>query len=392
MSRYDRDVYRAIKGRTEATPADVADVLGLVDAFQRLVLTVSELNQSLERLIGSGRVKEVAPGLYAEGNDPSRTFHPISESAHEAAYELYGKRLRVAAYDPESDLSEVVLRVRWRLPDGAYADEATEQEIERLAGRLDEALEGRAEGLGFEFGPGLVDLVLAVREGSDAEEVVEAAQSILDAWPAPPGSSVVLGETSPTALELPAVPIPEIERETGPRFEEGPMFPGNPDWILVVGGSEDEIEEAARSYFSLSEPEIPVTTTVSLAPLPGGRWSLRFEPRLPPYAFTNLVNWLDDGEVLSSDGAIGWLTASSGVRYVLQTDLDNPDRDTALALSSRGESFEVYLPETTLRRRSARVRSVREPLVPETGHPSRRFQVVVEADPSFGNPGFAVTG
>jgi hypothetical protein len=391
MSGFDRDVYRAIEGRTEASPADVADVLGLVDAFQRLVLTVSELNQSLERLIGSARVKEVAPGRYAEGDDPSRTFHPISESDHDAAYELYQERLRSAVDEEETDLPGVVLRVRWRLPDGTYADEATEEEIERLARRLDEALEGRADGLGFEYGPGLVDLVLAIREEFDAEEVADAARSVLDAWPAPPGSSVALGDVPEASAELPPLPHPEIETDTRHRFEEGPMFPGNPDWILVVGAGEDEIEEAVRSHFSLSEPETPVTTTVSLAPLPGGRWALRFEPRLPPYAFTNLVNWLDDGEVLSSDGAVGWLTATSGVRYLIQTDLDNPDGDTALALSDRGEPFDVYLPETTLRPRSARVRSVREPLVPERGEPKRRFEVVVEADPSFGNPDFVVS-
>jgi hypothetical protein len=386
MSGFDEDVFRAVAGATVGNPIDAAGILAGVDAYQRLLLTEDELNQSLKKLIGSGRVKEVTPGLYAEGNDPSRTFHPVSGAAYREALERYRKRFLEAADTVEDDCLEPIVRVRWRLRHEGYADDETEREIERLAGRLDEVLEGRAEGLGFELGPGVVDLVLAVVGSSDPMEVADRARSVLESWPAPPGSAVVFDEPS-RRENRPVVPSRaprEVARRRGAVFEEGPMRAENPDWILVESGGAEAIEEEIRSYFSLSEPDLPVTTAVSLTLLPDGRCAIRFEPALPPYAFTNLVNWLD------RHGAVGWFTSrKSRARYLIRTDDENPRRDTALALSDRGKSFEIYLPETSVTPKAHPVTSVREPLLPESAEPSRRFEVIVEADPSFGNPDFS---
>jgi hypothetical protein len=93
----------------------------------------------------------------------------------------------------------------------------------------------------------------------------------------------------------------------------------NPCWILIEGSSAAAIQKAITKYSGLAKPVLPTVHRVSVFPLDGTRHGVFFEPPVPPYAFTNLIGWLDDPRMTAgAASAVGWLTApGNGTRYFL---------------------------------------------------------------------------
>jgi hypothetical protein len=168
---------------------------------------------------------------------------------------------------------------------------------------------------------------------------------------------------------------------------------GDRDFILVEGGDKDSLGRAVTENTSLYPAELPSSHLCEIFAVAGGSFVLRFDPALPPYAFTNLLGWVaDPANVPGVRGAVGWIRSpSSGQRYVFRPDVDNPAGDTLRGVSAAGEIVSLYLPETTLTV-VARSGGVFDPprLPVLSGAPATVFEVTVDADPSFGNPGLVV--
>lgn len=171
------------------------------------------------------------------------------------------------------------------------------------------------------------------------------------------------------------------------------MIKENRDWILVRGGTPKAIQKAVVEHAGVCRHEVPSTHRAAVYAIDGGDHAVRFDPPLPPYAFVNLIGWLDDPKMnKKATGAVGWFASpKTGVRYCLAQKPGGTGGDTLVGVSEAGESVEVYLPSCKLRRSRSEVAPVPEPAVSFTElTPAAEFEIEVDADRSFGNPDFVM--
>ncbi len=167
------------------------------------------------------------------------------------------------------------------------------------------------------------------------------------------------------------------------------------DWIRVRRGSVDQICAAAKEYASLYEPVSPHKVSAVVSRSFDKSFVVRFLGATPPYAFNNLLLWLDRPPGMPEVGdAQGWMTApGSGIRYGLIPDHDNPDGDTLVGSSVEGQSIEVYSPECAVCLRNRPLgKTLTEPrldLAALSG--SVEIELLFDADTDFGNPPFSIT-
>lgn len=159
---------------------------------------------------------------------------------------------------------------------------------------------------------------------------------------------------------------------------------------MVEGCTPEAIQEAIIEHSGLIAPVEPSLHRVAILRIDPTRHALIFEPAIPPYAFTNLIGWLDDPQMTSgSSGASGWLVSpGSGIRYYLKPERSNAGGDTLVGVGENGDRVSVYLPDCSLKQREDEVANVPEPELAGL----RRvvaFDVTVDGDTSFGNPQFA---
>jgi hypothetical protein len=171
------------------------------------------------------------------------------------------------------------------------------------------------------------------------------------------------------------------------------MNPNNPSWILVAGSTAGAIQKAVIAHSDLTEPVLPSTHRVSVFALDADRYGVIFEPPVPPYAFTNLIGWLDDPRMTRGAArAVGWLRApGDGTRYQLVPERVNAGGDTLVGVSIDGEGVSVFLPDCSVQRHSGQIATIPEPALPPKGvKPVAVFEITVDSDSSFGNPEFVV--
>jgi hypothetical protein len=163
----------------------------------------------------------------------------------------------------------------------------------------------------------------------------------------------------------------------------------NDDWILVYGSDPEAIRKAITKHSGLARHVQPSTHRVSIFRVDAGRFGIRFDPKLPPYAFTNLIGWLDDPRMTSgSSRAVGWFRSpGTSVRYYLAPRAGKTGGDTLLGLGDDGSAVAVYLPDCGLSRSSVSVEPLPEPRR-EPVTPLLEFQIEADDDQSFGNPNF----
>lgn len=158
----------ALRGTSAARPLTVANLLAAVDAREHVILTREELNGALARLIGDGKAHELESGRYAAGRG-SGAFTPVDEASFERAVaEHTGEPGSPESEDDDGD--SVRLLVRFHCGDARPSD----TELDELSDTLEDAVGDRADLLGFELGPGVVELHLAVDEDESSDEIVRA--------------------------------------------------------------------------------------------------------------------------------------------------------------------------------------------------------------------------
>lgn len=90
---FETEIRNAILGRTPTNPASLEDIIGTVDAYQKLIISAPELRKGLRTLFAAGTVAELPGHRYFDARldlgPGSRHFTPISAAQFEAAYERY---------------------------------------------------------------------------------------------------------------------------------------------------------------------------------------------------------------------------------------------------------------------------------------------------------------
>lgn len=167
----------------------------------------------------------------------------------------------------------------------------------------------------------------------------------------------------------------------------------NPSWIRVTGSSAAAIQQAILEYSQSAAHAAPTTVEAKILRLDSNHFAVVFEPSAPPYAFTNLINWLSDPNMTQgAEAAAGWLASpGSGRRYYLAPDEVHAGGDTLLGVDQEGRPVSVYLPDGAATYRAGPVPTEAEPALPTAGYePDLVFEVALDADRSFGNPEFVV--
>jgi hypothetical protein len=178
-----------------------------------------------------------------------------------------------------------------------------------------------------------------------------------------------------------------------PRGSSLPVHPEKPSWILVRGSTAPAIQKAVIEHSGLARHVLPTAHRVSVFQIDGDRYGVLFDPPIPPYAFTNLIGWLDDAKMTSGAvGAVGWLTApGTRIRYFLAPEKANSGGDTLVGVGTDGTCVSVFLPDCGVSRTTKRTATVPEPDLPlQRMQPVAEFEITVDSDKSFGNPEFAV--
>lgn len=422
VATYEREVYQAVEGRGPGQAIDLAGIIGVVDELDHGILTREELVDALRRLHRRGKVAEYGHHLYY---DPSTTrgtaprgLSPITDwdlerACAEYAARFEGPRGRGGDEEPAPPGGAVVVSLR--LAHGLHPAAGDEAVAERLAEVIDEALAppGDAEVDGFEHGPGVVEIL--VRPAGEAADLRAAGARVVAALRSaacPPGCSVLqedaeghrrlLAEiTAPVPAAVPQEPRADEEGASpaAPRarppidLEEGPMCPGNPDWIWVTGPEQPEVLDAIERQFGPTGAEGAASVRVSIVRLGEGSHALLFSAPLPLCDFANLVNWLDDPQILPHARAcVGWITSpASGERFLLCPERENALGDTALGLPGSGRAVRICVPDGRVAPTSRPVRPVREPRLPPVPPAGSLPGVEVVVETGSGNPAFAVT-
>ncbi len=171
------------------------------------------------------------------------------------------------------------------------------------------------------------------------------------------------------------------------------MRSDNPSWILVEGSNAATIKQAVVEHAGIAAHEQPQPHRVAVFELDAGRFAVTFDPPAPPYAFANLIGWLDDPRMCrGTRRAVGWLVApGDGTRYFLAPQRANAGGDTLVGVTDDGGRVSVFLPDCSVSRSAARVEVVAEPELPGgDAEPVITFEVTLDGDTSFGNPQFVV--
>jgi hypothetical protein len=171
------------------------------------------------------------------------------------------------------------------------------------------------------------------------------------------------------------------------------MRSDGPSWILVEGSDAETIRRAVIKHAGITAHEQPQVHRATILELSEGRFAVTFDPPAPPYAFANLIGWLDDPRMCrGARRAVGWLVApGDGARYFLAPQRGNGGGDTLVGVAGDGRGVSVFLPNCSARRSVVKVDGAEEPQLPAAdAEPVVRFEVTFDGDVSFGNPTFVV--
>ena len=172
----------------------------------------------------------------------------------------------------------------------------------------------------------------------------------------------------------------------------GGLNRSNPDWLLIGGISERQLQDAVQEHTSLFGCEQPVQHSFKVYRLDDEQLAVTADPAITPYEAMNLCVWLAGvGSEVNAAYAIAFITSmESDLRYAFYPDQENERGDTLLGYDSEGNAVSAYAPEATLCLRSSDVLKPQEPPFPE-GEALLAFEVELDHDPSFGNLNLSVT-
>ncbi|MCP4476779.1 MAG: hypothetical protein GY818_01655 [Planctomycetaceae bacterium] len=197
----DRRIFKTIQGCGSTNPQTLMEIIGGVDASERLVLTHDELSGGLQRLVNAGYVAEIEPHRFydASSSDGPDTFSGITESDHASAVQEYRDwfQRQLDILDDERGEDDFVwqkLVLRWTTPDGRWPTDDDEDGAEEMAKVIDPIItqSGLGEINGFEHGSGQIDvLIFGKATDSDVDQIYELLAPPFRAFKCPAGSCMI---------------------------------------------------------------------------------------------------------------------------------------------------------------------------------------------------------
>lgn len=194
----DRRIYKAIKGYSSARPQTLVGILANVDSQEKLVMTHEELSSGLTRLIADGLIAEAGTHHFFEvvGTNVPSAFSGLSLGEHESACRNYREWFHQQRQrdDSGADFSRQKLVIRWKLDGDSYGTDDDEDATEAFADAIEPVIEqsGLAEINGFEYGPGVIDILIFGKEtDDDMDEIYALVVDTFKSYGCPTGSCII---------------------------------------------------------------------------------------------------------------------------------------------------------------------------------------------------------
>jgi hypothetical protein len=132
------------------------NLIGWIDLRLRILVSLPEINNALEKLISERWVEEPSHLYYSLSNSKnanSNVFHTISESEYEEAVETYKMKLNQAAAELEAEeekfgVSRRLITIIWMIGEREFNDDI-EDVLNQLAEKLEPILEKEREKMGI---------------------------------------------------------------------------------------------------------------------------------------------------------------------------------------------------------------------------------------------------
>ena len=160
--------------------------------------------------------------------------------------------------------------------------------------------------------------------------------------------------------------------------------------ILVKHGSLEDIQAAIVDYDSIARELQPHSFKVELHPQENGV-AVILPDGFPAYDLANMTGWLNaPPSQRNVYDAVSWIVSpGDGTPYYLEPEEENVRGDTLVGASKAGQSIRVYQPECGISNVSHHFSYKEKPEIVLSQNPIK-FEMVLDADPSFGNTNFLV--
>lgn len=208
--RWESEVLRIII-ESESEGASVEDLLEQIDARNKVLIGLDEVNDALGTLTSHGLIARLRDGSFAATGSTApmpAAFVPITQSEYDDAATAYHqgfiKALRELA-EEQSDPDAAIwpkLQGAWPFGEGHFA---TDLELEEVASGLQRVVGALAsqgftvEAGGISVGPGLVEFVVTGRRADDSNSMLRVADRVF-AEVAPSGAALVVNEWDPATV------------------------------------------------------------------------------------------------------------------------------------------------------------------------------------------------
>jgi hypothetical protein len=151
-NQIEKAILWALKMNGLSESMSLNNLIGWIDLRLRILVSLPEINNALEKLISEGRVEEYSHLYYSlsnSSNTNSNVFITISESEYEEAVETYKMKLDQAAAELEAEeekfgVSRRLITIIWMMG-GREFDDDMEDVLNQLAEKLELILEKERE-------------------------------------------------------------------------------------------------------------------------------------------------------------------------------------------------------------------------------------------------------
>jgi hypothetical protein len=199
LTALDRSLLRVLRGTSASTPLGLTTIIGAMDARERMILTLEELDGGLRRLVAGGLVTEAAPHRFFATRDGTAAGHfsgiaPDEYASAVAEYQRAFARAAAHSEDRDEDPGRPLVTVHWRAADGRELSDDDADRVEDLADHIESALPAvaGAEVIGFESGgDGIEILVWGDGSNMDVDTIYAAVLPVVRAFGCPAGSHLV---------------------------------------------------------------------------------------------------------------------------------------------------------------------------------------------------------
>lgn len=199
MEYLDKAILKALRKTTRGQPANLVQIIGAIDAQEKLLISFKELSGGLRRLIEAGRVREAKPLHFYERQhgESGMTFSGLIGEEYKVATRSYREMSQEAIQKLESapeveDGPLIVCQLMFHDESG-LSDEA-EEAAENLAEQMSQALPdvANADIIGFERSSKQINiLIYGFGTNAEVDFVYDAVSPFFRALPLQRGSSIV---------------------------------------------------------------------------------------------------------------------------------------------------------------------------------------------------------